>query len=146
MRPFTPDELLEDGKSVPAAGTLFIGDKGVILNNEIVPSKKMKEYRTAKGLAEPQAGARRSAYAEWIAHVKGGAPSQGSFLNAANCSEAIALAAAAMRYNRKIFNENKCAPPLLWDRENMKFTNATEPNQYLTREYREGWRLTSALA
>ncbi len=148
MRPFTPDELLEDGKSVPAAGTLFVGDKGVILNNEIVPAKKMKEHRAAKGLPEPQPGRRGAggAYAEWIAHVKGGAPSQGNFLNAANCSEAIALAGAAMRYNRKIFNENKCAPPLLWDRENMKFTNATEPNQYLTREYREGWRLTSALA
>jgi hypothetical protein len=49
-----------------------------------------------------------------------------------------------MRYNRKIFNENKCAPPLVWDRENMKFSNAAEANQYLTRDYREGWKLTSA--
>ena len=109
----------------------------------------MKEYRTAKGIPEPQPGVRSGrgpggAYAEWIAHVKGGSPSQGNFLNAANCSEAIALAGAAMRYNRKIFNENKCAPPLLWDRESMKFTNIAEPNQYLTREYRDGWKLTSA--
>lgn len=149
MRPFTPDELIEDGKSVPAAGSLFIGDKGVILNNELVPAKRMKEYRTAKGLPEPQPGSRSGrggagAYAEWIAHVRGGPASQGNFLNAANCSEAIALAGAAMRYNRKVFNENKCAPPLLWDRENMKFTNAVEPNQYLKREYRDGWKLTSA--
>jgi hypothetical protein len=149
MRPFTPDELLEDGKSIPSAGSLFIGDKGVILNNELVPAKKMKDYRIAKGLPEPQPGGRGGrgaggAYAEWIAHVKGGPPSQGNFLNAANCSEAIALAGAAMRYNRKIFNENKCAPALMWDRENMKFSNVAEPNQYLTRDYREGWKLTSA--
>jgi Oxidoreductase family, C-terminal alpha/beta domain/Oxidoreductase family, NAD-binding Rossmann fold len=149
MRPFTPDELLEDGKSIPSAGTLFIGDKGVILNNDLVPEKKMKQYRAAKGIPEPQPGARGGrgpggAYAEWIANVKGGPPSQGNFLNAANCSEAIALAGAAMRYNRKIFNENKCAPPLLWDRETMKFTNIAEANPYLTREYRDGWKLTSA--
>jgi hypothetical protein len=109
----------------------------------------MKDYRIAKGLPEPQPGGRGGrgaggAYAEWIAHVKGGPPSQGNFLNAANCSEAIALAGAAMRYNRKIFNENKCAPALMWDRENMKFSNVAEPNQYLTRDYREGWKLTSA--
>jgi hypothetical protein len=149
MRPFTPDELLEDGKSIPAAGSLFIGSRGVILNNELVPARRMKEYRATKGLPEPQPGTRSGrsgggVYAEWIAHVKGGPASQGNFLNAANCSEAIALAGAAMRYNRKIFNENKCAPPLLWDSENMKFTNGAEPNQYLTREYRDGWKLTSA--
>jgi hypothetical protein len=49
-----------------------------------------------------------------------------------------------MRYSRKIFNENRCAPALLWDKESMKFTNVAEANQYLTREYRDGWKLTSA--
>ena len=76
--------------------------------------------------------------------VQGGPPSQGNFLNAANCSEAIALAGAAMRYGRRIFNENRCAPPLNWDREAMKFTNANDANPYTIREYREGWKLTSA--
>jgi len=33
---------------------------------------------------------------------------------------------------------------LLWDRENMTFTNIAESNQYLTREYRDGWQLTGA--
>ena len=68
----------------------------------------------------------------------------GNFLNAANCSEAIALAGAAIRYGRKIFNEDQCAPAFLWDQENMKFTNIPDANQYLTRNYRDGWKLTSA--
>ena len=76
--------------------------------------------------------------------MKGGPASAGNFLNAANCSEAIALAGAAIRYSRKIFNENHCAPALQWDRENMKFTNAAEANQFLNRQYRDGWQLTSA--
>jgi hypothetical protein len=33
---------------------------------------------------------------------------------------------------------------LLWDQESMKFTNADDANQYLTREYRDGWKLTGA--
>ncbi len=148
MRPFTPDELLEDGKSIPATGSLFIGDKGVILNNEIVPAKKMQDYRAGKGLPAPQPGrgarAGGSAEAEWVAAFRGGPASPGNFLNAANCSEAIALAGAAIRHSRKIFNESRCAPALLWDREKMQFTNAADANHYLTREYRDGWKLTSA--
>jgi Oxidoreductase family, NAD-binding Rossmann fold/Oxidoreductase family, C-terminal alpha/beta domain len=149
MRPYTPDELLEDGKSIPATGSLFVGDKGMILNDEIIPAKKMRAYRTSKGIPEPQReqGRRRRGFAtenEWLAAFKGGPASQGNFLNAANCSETIALAGAAIRYSRKIFNENHCAPALLWDAESMKFTNIADANQYLTREYRDGWKLTSA--
>jgi hypothetical protein len=98
MRPLTPDELLEDGKSIPATGTLLIGDKGTILNNELIPAKKMREYRSAKGLLEPQGGrgrrGARGGETEWLAACQGGPASQGNFLNAANCSEAIALAGA----------------------------------------------------
>ncbi len=150
MRPFTPDELLEDGKSIPAMGSMFVGDKGVILNNEIIPLKKMQEYRTQKGLPQPQGeqrggrGGFGAADAEWLAAFKGGPASQGNFLNAANCSEAIALAMAAIRYSRKVFVPEQCAPALLWDQESMKFTNIADANQYLTRGYRDGWKLTSA--
>lgn len=148
MRPFTPEGLLEDGKSIPATGTLFAGDKGMILNNELIPAKKMQEYRAAKGLPQPAQGGRGGrgggAESEWIAAVKGGPASTGNFMNAANCSEAIALAGAAIRYSRKIFNESRCAPALQWDGETMLFKNAAEANQYLKREYRDGWKLTAA--
>jgi hypothetical protein len=140
MRPFTSDELLEDGKSIPATGSMFVGDKGVILNNEIIPSRKIQEYRTRKGLPQPQGDQRggrgsgyRTAEAEWLAAFKGGPASQGNFLNAANCSEAIALAGGD-RYSRKVFVPEQCAPALLWDKESMKFTNIAEADQYLTRE------------
>ena len=108
----------------------------------------MQAYRTGKGLPTPPADrGRRGGYGmdnEWLTAFKGGAASQGNFLNAANCSEAIALAGAAIRYSGKIFNEDQCAPALLWDKESMKFTNIADANQYLTREYRQGWELTSA--
>jgi len=139
MRPFTPDELLENGKPVPATGMMFVGEKGIILNNELVGAKRMPEPPAARG----GAGGGGSD-AEWISAIQNGRQSAGSFLNAANCSETIALAGAAIRYGRKIFRENRCAPPLHYDQESMKFTNVSEANQYLVREYRNGWKLTSA--
>ncbi len=150
MRPFTPDELLEDGRSVPATGTLFIGDRGMIPSNEIIPARKMKECRTAKGLPEPEAETRGRPRrggrgdAEWLAAVRDGPPSAGNFLHAANCSETIALAGAAIRDSRKVFRANRCAPALLWDAGTMRFTNAAEANPYPAREYRERWELTGA--
>ncbi len=61
-----------------------------------------------KNLAEtpPGRSGRGAADAEWVAAFKGGPPSAGNFLKGANCSEVIALAGAAIRYSRKIFNEN----------------------------------------
>ena len=146
MRPFTPDELLEDGRPLPATGTLFVGSKGTILNNELVPAGKMKAYRAAKGLPEPAAAdarPRNDAPPEWVAAFKGGPATAGTFQNAAACSETIALAGAAIRYSRSVFRADRCAPALLWNADAMEFTNAPEANRYLRREYRDGWTLTS---
>ena len=106
----------------------------------------MQDYRTAKGLPEPQPRPRDVGIglgADWVAAVKGGPASGGSFVNAANCAEAIALAQAAIRYSRKTFRANQSAPALLWNAQAMEFTNASDANQYLRREYRDGWTLKS---
>jgi hypothetical protein len=103
----------------------------------MIPAKKMREYRASKGIPEPQGGqggrAGRGgggygAEAEWLAAFKGGPPAS-NFLNTANCSEAIALAGAAMRYSGKIFKAGTCAPLLLEDKENMKFTYVHDAHQ-----------------
>jgi len=141
MRPFTLEELAIDNKQMPASGTMFVGDKGIILGNQLVPEKKMREYREAKNIPEQEARRGGSADTDWIEAFKGGKPSPGNFLNAAACSEAIALGGAAIRYSRKYFNEDRTTPPLEWDAQNMKITNLTEANQYLVREYRKGWEL-----
>jgi hypothetical protein len=148
MRPFTPDELSAEGKSLPSAGTLFVGDAGMILNDQLIPAKRMQEYRTAKGLPEPPPRPRGGEVgiglaADWVAAAKGGPASAGNFVNAANCAEAIALAGAAIRYSRKIFRAGNTAPALLWNAQAMEFTNASDANQYLRREYRDGWALTN---
>ena len=141
MRPFTPEELEMDKKSMPAAGTMFVGDKGIILGNQLIPEKKMREYREAKNITQQEAKRGGSGDNDWIQAFKGGKASAGNFQNAAACSEAIALAGIAIRYSRKYFNENRTTPPLEWDAQNMKITNIPAANEYLTREYRKGWEL-----
>jgi hypothetical protein len=66
---------------------------------------------------------------KWIEGCRGGAQSQGSFLNAWPISEAVNLYAVALRSGRR----------LLYDAESMKITNFADANRYLSREYRKGW-------
>jgi hypothetical protein len=106
----------------------------------------MQDYRAAKNLPEPQPRPREAGIglgAEWVAAVKGGPASAGNFINAANCAEAIALAQAAIRYSRQNFRAEHSAPALAWNAQTMEFTNASDANQYLRRDYRDGWALTS---
>ena len=149
MRPWTLSELEVDRKQMPATGIMFVGDKGIILGQELIPEKKMREYREAKGIPQPQPGegeGRRPAGpggqdSIWIDAFKGGKPSPGNFINAAACTETICLAGAAIRYSRKNFRAERSTPPMEYDVQNMKFTNMPEANQYLVREYRPGWEL-----
>jgi len=47
MRPSDPEELREDNRSLGKTGMLFIGDKGKILDNRIIPESRMKTYAGA---------------------------------------------------------------------------------------------------
>jgi hypothetical protein len=68
---------------------------------------------------------------EWVNAVKAGTKSRGSFEDVAPLAEAVALAGIALRVPYK---------RLLWDAEQMAFTNSLEANNYVKRaQYREGW-------
>ena len=58
MRPPRPEEL-EDGRQVGDNGKLFIGDKGKMLGERIIPGSKMKEYGKPPRLLERSPGRRR---------------------------------------------------------------------------------------
>jgi len=145
MKPPTPEELDEDNKELDPEGMMFIGDKGKILagfrgeNPQIIPERKMREYRTAKNLPETtarrggQERARSQAIAQWVAACKGGKPTHGDFLLAGPISDAFNLGAVSLRLGGR---------RLLFNAADMKVTNVPEANKYLVREYRTGWELT----
>jgi hypothetical protein len=134
MKPFIPDELAVDNKSIPGEGMMFVGDKGKIIagfrgeNPRIIPERKMRSYADAKEVRREDRSDRTHT---WAQSIKKGVESPGSFLRAGCVTETINLGAAALRAGRKID----------YDSSSMRITNFAEANKYLTREYRKGWEL-----
>ena len=133
MRPPRPDEL-EDGQQFGDNGTLFVGDEGKMLGYRIIPESRRKEFGKAPQVLERSPGHHQ----EWIDACKGGKPAGSNFDHAGPLAECVLLGNVALRpaMKRKLTRVN-----LLWDSANMKITNVPEANQYLHREYREGWNL-----
>ena len=133
MRPPRPEEL-EDGRQVGSNGKLFIGDKGKMLSERIIPESKMKEYGKPPEMIPRSPGH----YIEWIEACKGGKPAGSNFDHAGPLAEAVLLGNVALRPELK---EKMNRTKLLWDGPNLKITNVPEANKFLHREYREGWSL-----
>jgi len=133
LRPPRPAEL-EDGQALGDTGRLLIGDKGKILGNKIIPESRRKEY------GEPPPSIPRSAghYKEWIEACKGGQPGGSNFNWAGPLAETVLLGNVALRSQLR---EDMTRQKLLWDAPNLRITNSPEANQYLRREYRNGWSL-----
>ncbi|MBC8470394.1 MAG: Gfo/Idh/MocA family oxidoreductase [Planctomycetes bacterium] len=134
MKPFPPEELEVDNKSIPGEGMMFVGDKGKILasfhgdNPQIIPEKKMRSYAGEKEVQEEDRSRRSNT---WVNSIKNNEESPGSFLFADCVTETINLGAVALRAGRKVD----------YDTASMKITNFERANKYLTREYRKGWEL-----
>ena len=164
IRPNLPRELADEGKNLPGTGRMFVGDKGIIVDSELIPSNKMEAYREAHGLPAPAApggGGRGGGRGEqqqppreaWVTHFRNNTESPGDFQKASAVTEAINLACVASRVasiafaggNRQGAPEDaprqRTGAPLLWDAQQMKFTNESFANRFLSREYRDGWKL-----
>jgi hypothetical protein len=135
LMPPRPEELPPGAKMGDTyGGALYIGDKGKILTGShganglrIIPEEKMTAYERPPKTLPRSIGH----YEEWIAACKGGPPAGSNFDYAGPLTEVVLLGCAAVRSGEK----------LVWDAENMRFPNVPEADQYLRRNYREGWSL-----
>ena len=147
MKPPTPEELEADNQELEPEGMMFVGESGKILagfrgeNPQIVPEKKMRDYRTAKNLPEAASPQRGQGQARgdvaWVEAFRGGKPTYGDFLLSGPISDAFNLGAVSLRLGGR---------KLLFDSANMRVTNVAEANKYLAREYRKGWELSGVEA
>ena len=126
LKPPRPAEL-ESGRELPASGNMYIGDKGVILENRIIPESKMKAYKLPPKTLKRRSGT----WGEWIEAIRGGEPASCNFNWADILTEAVLLGNIAIRTDKELH----------WDTENMKFANNKEANQYVKENYRSGWTL-----
>ncbi|WP_236980216.1 Gfo/Idh/MocA family protein [Membranihabitans maritimus] len=139
-------------------GVLFVGSKGMLSagcyganpklhfpDNNIpeVPEPHLSRVENGTGGHQEQ----------WIKACKDGSETSSPFSYAGPLSETVLMGNLGIRsYQMKVLQEGKTptswAPydypgrkKLLWDGENMKVTNFDEANEFVKREYRDGWTL-----
>lgn len=112
-------------------GTLFIGDKGMLLSNYgkhvLLPEEQFKDFEPPEQFIPESLGH----HAEWIHACKTGDPTTCAFSYSGLLTEANHLGNVAYRLGKKIE----------WDHENLRCPNAPEADAIIKREYRAPWKL-----
>jgi len=137
IMPPRPEEL-EPGRRMGSGdgGGIFIGDKGMLMyscygsNPRLIPETKMQEYSLPEKTIPRSPGIAQ----EWIEACKAGTKSTTDFSYSSRLTETMLLGNVALRTQRR-------NTILEWDTEMMEITNLPEANEFLHREYREGWTL-----
>lgn len=160
IRPAHPDIIPADhdiGGRNSANGVLMIGENGIISTNindssPLMPKLYLNDGSTEFGPEveeneEPEYGHQRL----WVDACKAGFNSPehkaltSSFDYAGPMTETVLMGNLAIRSyllrreNSEGDMEYYARKKLLWDGENMRITNIEEANQFVGREYREGW-------
>ena len=155
LLPERPAELLsEEPFGSWDGGVLFIGTKGKLLldcygaNPRLLPTSLMKEKQMPK---ERIKRVPEGHYLQWVNACiagHGNAETSSPFEYAGPFTESILMGNLAIR---SWMIKNPTAKgwgdrypgrkKLLWDAKNMKVTNFDEANQFVRREYRDGWKL-----
>jgi predicted dehydrogenase len=128
-----PKELLH-GEKMTTSGLLLIGDKGSLYSPDdyggswvLLPKENFVDVKNP----EPTLPRSPGHFEEFAIACRGGPPAMSNFDYAGRLTETILLGNLALRAGTKIE----------WDAKNLRVTNVSEANQYVHREYREGWTL-----
>lgn len=159
IQPERPEELganetMGDGGN----GAIFVGTKGKMMCGtygmypSLLPTSKNKEVNVPQTIKRVPDGA-DGHYAQWVEACLAGYGKMevsSPFEIAGPLTETLLMANLAIR-SYDIRQPRKDKPDqfdypgrnikLLWDGVNMKVTNFDEANQFVKREYRQGWKL-----
>ncbi|MFZ9660736.1 MAG: Gfo/Idh/MocA family protein [Chitinophagaceae bacterium] len=155
LKPPRPDELgTEEPFGNWDGGVLFIGTKGKLLadcygaNPRLLPTSKMQQVNLPK---ETLKRVPEGHYVQWVnACIEGYGKgfTSSPFDYAGPFTESILIGNLALRafklknpslkgWDDKWLGRKK----LLWDSKNLRVTNFDDANQWVKRDYREGWKL-----
>jgi predicted dehydrogenase len=133
LMPSDPEEL-EGGKLNPGGGILYVGKKGKLLQESSAPPRLLPAARHNQ-YGPPKERLTRVAHEahemNWVNTIKGTDKISCPFEYAARLTETMLLGVASLRANSKLY----------YDAASMRVTNNEAANQFLTRQYREGWTL-----
>ena len=133
LRPMQIPEL-EDGMQMGSGGVLYIGDKGKILGDRILPASLRNSYQAPAAYIPSSPGHEQ----EWIMACKGGDPAGSNFDWAGPLTETVLLGNIALR---KELKEKLSGQKLKFNPEKFSFPDMPEADQFLHYLYREGWKL-----
>jgi predicted dehydrogenase len=126
--------MLPEGYVYPRRGSMFVGDKGLIINDggnrapQIFPEGFREKVKAPKQTLERSNGH----YRDWIDSIKSGKPSSSNFEYGARLTELTLLGVLSLRMGGKLIE---------WDYENMKAKGLPEADQYIREDVRSGWEM-----
>jgi predicted dehydrogenase len=149
-----PNETMGDGGN----GAIFYGTKGNMMcgtygvDPQLLPTSKTKEVKVPQTIARVPGGD-EGHYGAWVAAAMAGYGSDkaknlsSQFDIAGPLTESVLMGNLAIRsYDIQKKTDKDVSYPgrfikLLWDGPNMKITNFDDANQFVKRNYRNGWSL-----
>jgi predicted dehydrogenase len=151
------NEMMGDGGN----GVIFVGTKGKMMcatygaNPQLLPTSKTKQIQVPQTIARVP-GSVQGHYKQWVEACIAGFNSKEAknlsapFSISGPLTETVLMGNLAIRSNdirkEKVKGAGNYDYPgrgikLLWDGQQMKVTNFDEANQFVKRQYREGWEL-----
>jgi predicted dehydrogenase len=124
---------LEPGMKMGAGGTLYIGDKGKILDDQILPKALRESYKRPAPSIPSSPGHEM----EWILACKGGAPAGSNFDWAGPLTETVLLGNIPLR---RELRDALSGQTLSYDPVKVA-VSLPEADKFVHYEYRKGWSL-----
>jgi len=133
-------KVLKQGEKLPGSGSILVGDKGILYSPNdygaafrVLPEKDFALVQKPPQKLPRNGRGDSGMKEEWVKAIKEGKPdiAMSNFGYAGMLTEFILLGNVAIKAGKK----------LEFDGPNLKITNAPEANQFLKREYRQGWKL-----
>ncbi len=132
LLPPKPEEL-GDEELNKGGGALLIGSKGKLLHDTYGLKPRLLPKSLQESYGKPRQTFPRIDHEDhemnWVAAAKGKAEASCPFEYASRLTEVMLLGIVALRAGKKID----------YDGANMRVTNVSAANDYLTRQYRQGW-------
>ena len=130
LMPPRPEELGDE--ALPNRGTLFVGDKGLMLcgvggKPRLLPASKMDMYKVAAPILARSKGHHR----DWVDAIKGGPPASSNFEYGARLTEIALLGVLSLRTGKKIY----------WDAAKLEARNVPAADAMIKEHYRKGWEI-----
>ncbi len=132
LMPQKPEELGEE-ELIKEGGAILIGSKGKLMHNTYGANPRLLPQSLQNSAGKPPEKLARipdeAHELNWVDAAKGKGQTDSPFEYSAKLTEVMLLGVVALRTGKKI----------LYDGANMRVTNVPEANQYLSRQYRQGW-------